>query len=132
MSSRTTDLSAAFVNWRAEHDMTVLKGLGAIASVSGWKAQVRKVARERGLIELAEMGPAGTTPSGSTCPQNSKPKPPQNINASAASSFTSTLVGTNKRKISRPDVLFGKSTHRVVVESTRGMYGTRYLFFSCW
>ena len=99
--------------------MTVLKGLGAIASVSGWKAQVRKIARDRGLIELAELGPPGSTPAAPTSSPGRKPKPRGNM--SAASNITSALVSSSRRKITRPDVLLGKSTYRVVVESTRGM-----------
>lgn len=99
--------------------MTVLKGLGAIASVSGWKAQVRKIARDRGLIKLAELGPPGSTPAVPTSSPGRKAKPKGNM--SAALNITSTLVGSSKRKVTRPDVLFGKSTYRVVVESTRGM-----------
>ena len=130
MSSRTTDLSDAFIKWRAEHDMTILKGQGAIASVSGWKATIRKVARDRGLIELAEMGPGGTTTAGSSCPQSNKTKLPQLGNASTSSSFAKTLLGANKRKVTHPDVLFGKSTHRVVVESTRGTCSAHHIYFS--
>ena len=127
MTSRTTDLSSAFVEWRAKHEMSVLKGLGAIASVSGWKAQVRKIARDRGLHDLALMAPGG--PTGVAAPSPSrKPKPvATKPKVNAVSSLENKLVGVSKTRITRPDVLFGKSTHRVVVESTRGMYGETLL-----
>jgi hypothetical protein len=45
--------------------MEVLKGLGATASVSGWKSQVRKAARSVGLADVAALNPYG---SGSASP----------------------------------------------------------------
>ena len=35
--------------------MNPLKGLGAVASISGWKAQVRKAAKELGEEELVSL-----------------------------------------------------------------------------
>jgi hypothetical protein len=57
LSTRTTDIANAFVTWREDHKMPVLKGLGAIASVSGWKAQVRKAATSVGLDQVAAIAP---------------------------------------------------------------------------
>ena len=49
LTSRTTDISAEFINWRAAEGKAELRGLGAIASVSGWKSAVRNKAKEKGL-----------------------------------------------------------------------------------
>lgn len=49
LSSRSTDVAEKFKAWRIAERKTELKGLGAIASVSGWKATVRKRAKELGL-----------------------------------------------------------------------------------
>ena len=57
LSSRTTDLANAFVQWRLSNGMPELKGLGAIASVSGWKAMCRKAARDLGLHDVASLEP---------------------------------------------------------------------------
>jgi hypothetical protein len=49
LTARTTDISAEFVKWRAAEGRPKLRGLGAIASVSGWKSSVRGKAIELGL-----------------------------------------------------------------------------------
>ena len=41
LDTRTTDIANAFVKWRVEKGMPPLKGLGAVASISGWKKLVR-------------------------------------------------------------------------------------------
>ena len=120
MTSRTTDLSSAFVEYREKHGMSVLKGLGAIASVSGWKAQIRKIAKERGMEELANMAPPGA-PNVNTGPiTNRKQKTKPKIDMGSSLDLKP-LVASSKARVTRPDILFGKATHRVVVESTRGM-----------
>ncbi|CAB9516665.1 expressed unknown protein [Seminavis robusta] len=134
MHSRTTDLSAAFVEWRAKHNMSVLKGLGAIASVSGWKAQVRKMAKERGLEELAQAGPGGpsqVTPSTVQTKTKEEPKvkattkkptPQVKPEAKPPGSKTSSkaiIKMSSKKVLSFPEILFGKPTKKLVVESSR-------------
>lgn len=57
LTSRTTDIATEFVQFRIKESMPELKGLGAIASVSGWKAQVRKFAKELGQGEVADLEP---------------------------------------------------------------------------
>jgi hypothetical protein len=57
LSSRSTDIADAFVKFREAERMPELKGLGAIASVSGWKAMVRKKAKAMGLDDLSELEP---------------------------------------------------------------------------
>jgi hypothetical protein len=65
LQTRTTDIANTFVAWREAHTMEVLKGLGATASVSGWKSQIRKAARSIGLEDVAALNPYA---SGSSCP----------------------------------------------------------------
>jgi hypothetical protein len=134
MHSRTTDLSSAFVEWRATKGMTVLKGLGAIASVSGWKAQVRRLAKERGLEELAQAAPSGVSQLLPNCETkisadagseskvksttgtvpNTHPPPQTKLQVG-----TTTSTGS-KKILSYPEILFGKPTKKLVVESSRG------------
>jgi hypothetical protein len=57
LSRRTTEIAEQFVEFRIQNGMPELKGLGAIASVSGWKAQCRKAATDMGLKELAATEP---------------------------------------------------------------------------
>ena len=57
LSSRTTDIANEFVKFRILKGMPELKGLGAIASVSGWKAQCRKVAKKMGMNDVARLEP---------------------------------------------------------------------------
>ena len=57
LSARTTDIANSFVKWRVQEGKPELKGLGAIASVSGWKATCRKAAAEMGLDDIAGMEP---------------------------------------------------------------------------
>jgi hypothetical protein len=49
LKSRSTDLAVHFVPWRRSMGKPELKGMGSIASISGWKSQVRKKAKELGL-----------------------------------------------------------------------------------
>lgn len=49
LATRSTDISRKFINWRKSEGKPELKGVGAIASVSGWKSTVRKKAKELGL-----------------------------------------------------------------------------------
>jgi hypothetical protein len=57
LSTRTTEIAAEFVQFRIREGMPELKGLGSIASVSGWKANCRKYAKSMGLDQLAEVEP---------------------------------------------------------------------------
>lgn len=59
LSARTTDLAEDLIKWREKKSLSVLKGLGATASVSGWKALVRRTADEMGLVELSTLEPDG-------------------------------------------------------------------------
>lgn len=57
LTTRTTDIAQEFVQWRAREGMPELKGLGAIASVSGWKASIRKAAQDMGKKDVATLEP---------------------------------------------------------------------------
>lgn len=61
LSARTTEISEHFIRWRAAEGKPELKGLGAIASVSGWKTIVRKRAKDMGLGDLAVLEPSRKT-----------------------------------------------------------------------
>ena len=120
LSTRTTDLSNAFVEWRAANDMPVLKGLGAIASVSGWKAQVRKIAKERGMEELALMVPEGSASYTPGKKRKSKDGSATNKKLNRAKLESGSSADPGKRMIAHPGVLFGKPSQRILVESTNG------------
>jgi hypothetical protein len=61
LSARTTDVANAFVAWRAEKKFAALKGLGAVASVSGWKKLVRNRAATLGDDDLALLNQASNS-----------------------------------------------------------------------
>ena len=49
LNTRSSELAVHFVPWRRAMGKPELKGMGSIASISGWKSQVRKKAKEMGL-----------------------------------------------------------------------------------
>jgi hypothetical protein len=55
LASRTTDVANKFITYREDRKMAILKGLGAVASISGWKALVRKAAKDTGNADLAAL-----------------------------------------------------------------------------
>ena len=58
LATKTSVMSIAYVPWRESENMPPLKGYGAIATVSGWKAQIRKAAMDAGKHNLAATEPA--------------------------------------------------------------------------
>jgi hypothetical protein len=52
LKTRSSELAVHFVPWRRSMGKPELKGMGSIASISGWKSQVRKKAKEMGLYVL--------------------------------------------------------------------------------
>jgi hypothetical protein len=58
LSARTTDIANAFIKWREDRNMPALKGLGSVASVSGWKKLVRNKAISIGDEDLAQLNQA--------------------------------------------------------------------------
>lgn len=59
LETKTSVISNAYVYWRETERMPPLKGYGAIATVSGWKAQIRKAAQDAGKHDLAATAPTG-------------------------------------------------------------------------
>ena len=63
LEARTTDIANAFIKWRVDKQMPALKGLGAVASISGWKKLVRTKAASVGDVSLAELNMSHNTKS---------------------------------------------------------------------
>mmetsp|Transcript_45752 Transcript_45752/g.51198 ORF Transcript_45752/g.51198 Transcript_45752/m.51198 type:complete len:1783 (+) Transcript_45752:215-5563(+) len=61
LATRTTDIANAFINYREDKGMPSLKGLGAVASISGWKKLVRNKAVLNGDLTLAQLNQARNT-----------------------------------------------------------------------
>jgi hypothetical protein len=57
LQTKTSVIASTYISWRATANMATLKGYGAIATISGWKAQVRKAALATGKHELASAEP---------------------------------------------------------------------------
>ena len=49
LGTRTGDIADAFINWRQKQKLPPLKGTGAVATISGWKALCRDAAKEMGM-----------------------------------------------------------------------------------
>ena len=118
LTTRTTEIASEFVNFRKREGMPELKGLGSIASVSGWKANCRRFARAMGREDIAVLEPAdkdkSTTPSKRTTPMKAT------IVRSSESSASSSAI-------TMPGVLFGKSRRMFAVQ---GESGTSRMFLS--
>ena len=97
LSARTTDIANEFILWRQQRDMPQLKGLGAIASVSGWKALVRKAANSAGMEDIATLAPKSIL---------TETKQPRKVLASKKS---------HNRETTDSGVLFGMSRRRFAV-----------------
>jgi hypothetical protein len=107
LQTRTTDIANAFVVWREMHKMEVLKGLGATASVSGWKSQVRKVARSVGLADVAALHPY---------PSGSAPPVPVIVSTSSKSTdFERPLI----RELTEKGLLHGLSRRKFAVRRSK-------------
>ena len=57
LSTRTSEIANDFMAWREQEKMTALKGTGHSATISGWKAAVRKAAESMGDDDLAMTDP---------------------------------------------------------------------------
>lgn len=123
LSTRTTDISNEFVRWREEQGKPELKGLGAIASVSGWKAACRKAATDMGLHDIAALEPDSKpipqTSKGATRskPRSTATKPPP------ASTMTPNLPLHDESLLSSGDDLAGKSRIEFAVQNPQGKSG---------
>ena len=109
LKTRTTDIAQVFVEFRQREGMPDLKGLGAIASVSGWKANVRKAAKDLGKNDIVVMEPENKTSWGPFSRQVArKPKnklPPTSSNISIPRPKT-VLVAHSDVLDKKPRVLF--------------------------
>lgn len=117
LSSRTTDISVNFVHWRIKENMPELKGLGAIASVSGWKAQVRKFAKEMGLEQVADMEPANKASWGKEAREASRKEARE---ASPRRRIRTKPTAPSAHTLSHEDVLFGNSRRIFAVQDESG------------
>ena len=110
LSTRTTEIAAEFVKFRKKHGMPELKGLGSIASVSGWKANCRRFARAMGREEIASLEPDEKNAS--------TPKRPVPMKAAIIQSLESPIPSAT---MTHPGVLFGKSRRMFAVQGESGM-----------
>ena len=62
LSTKTTLAASLYEVWRVKEGLPLLKGYGSIATISSWKAQIRKAAKALGDDELAETLPLGQLP----------------------------------------------------------------------
>eukprot|EP00977_Amphora_coffeiformis_P014830 scaffold4231_cov110-Amphora_coffeaeformis.AAC.1 len=105
LSTRTTEIAAEFVKFRKKHGMPELKGLGSIASVSGWKANCRRFARAMGREDIASLEPEEKN--------SSTPKRPVPMKAAIIQSLESPVPSAT---MTHPSVLFGKSRRMFAVQ----------------
>lgn len=108
LSTRTTEIAAEFVKFRKKNGMPELKGLGSIASVSGWKANCRRFARAMGREDIAVLEPAETT----TATPRSAPMKAAIVQQLETPVATGTMT--------HEDVLFGKSRRMFAVQGESG------------
>ena len=122
LSTRTTEIAAQFVKFRKKEGMAELKGLGSIASVSGWKANCRRFARAMAREDIANLEPIEKTAASGKRQVPMKAAIMQSIESTAPAS-TMTL----------PGVLFGKSRRMFAVQGESGMLtsGCESVTFLC-
>lgn len=111
LSTRTTEIAAEFVKFRKKEGMAELKGLGSIASVSGWKANCRRFARAMGREDIANLEPPEKSQSSSKRPVPMKAAIIQSVESSTPSST-----------VTHPGVLFGKSRRMFAVQGESGTF----------
>ena len=109
LSTRTTEIAAEFVKFRKRQGMVELKGLGSIASVSGWKANCRRFARAMGREDLANLEPAEKSTS------TTKRSVP--LKAAIIQSSESSTPGFT---VTHPGILYGKSRRMFAVQGESG------------
>lgn len=117
LSTRTTEIAAEFVKFRKKEGMAELKGLGSIASVSGWKANCRRFARAMGREDIANLEPPEKSQSSSKRPVPMK-----------AAIIQSTETPTPSSTVTHPGVLFGKSRRMFAVQGESGTFTITLLF----
>lgn len=112
MSTKSTTIAKLYINWRAKENMSVLKGMGAIATVSGWKAMIRKFAMETGNLELAKTAPQDKWS------KESDGKPSVAVKDAIAASSKTAIQ--NQLFTTHPGILCGLPIRRFVVRSPKG------------
>jgi hypothetical protein len=117
LSTRTTEIAAEFVKWRVQEGKPELKGLGAIASVSGWKAACRKAATDMGLTDIAAMEPDNKASWSIARSPKPKPKPPKG--PSTAKLMTGLPLHVSS-EVTNEKVLSGKSRLEFAVQKSQG------------
>jgi hypothetical protein len=120
LSTRTCDIAENLIKWREMKNLPELKGLGATASVSGWKALVRKTAEEMGQKGLAELEPDGFSK------PRAKPKEAKKPHRTSELNFDRTLVKditSHSFANGLPRIKFavtkGKLLHKVSLDHSR-------------
>ena len=105
LAARTTDIANAFIKYREQKGMTPLKGLGAVASVSSWKALCRKAAaKNSGNEQDTSMMPNKKT--SVNCSLDNEPK------TAIGDVPSSPLKIPDIKELSDKSVLFGFPTKR--------------------
>jgi hypothetical protein len=102
LSRKSSSISNAYIDWRAENNIPPLKGYGSIATVSGWKTQVRKFLSEHGVdISSIEVPRVESPP---------VPEPTE----------TPLSVQERVEYSTHPNLLLGLSSHSFDVANSRG------------
>jgi len=78
LAAKTKDLAEALVKYREDNNMPPLKGLGSVASISGWKALVRSAAKKVGQHDLVTLN-AGRNAGIKLAPRKAKPEEGQEV-----------------------------------------------------
>jgi len=126
LSSRSTDVAEHFVRWRVAEGKPELKGLGSIASVSSWKATVRKRAKEMGLEELSELEPPDGNPKSTRKPRRA----PTRKKAVKAEVQVDDFLA--KEKVHVPDILESQGSLSEGGRKLIALQGRGKLFVHCW
>jgi hypothetical protein len=111
LSTRTSEIANALAEWREQEKMVPLKGSGCSATVSGWKAAVRKAAETSGDESLSTTEATTTSQSN----KRSLPAPPQK---------SAVPPKINIETISHPYLLQGLPRRKFLVRNSTGKWST--------
>jgi hypothetical protein len=107
-------LATELVNWRSEMNMAELKGGGESATISGWKASVRKRANKIGLEDVAAIVPADQPVV--RAPRRVQLALNQMARMPSKSLEPTSIPQVPDDNLSYPGVLFGRSRRRINVQ----------------
>ena len=110
LGTKTSVISNAYITWRENQNMPSLKGYGAIATISGWKAQIRRAAQGAGKHSLAATEPADCYGKGYQLLSADQPQ-------HAQPSFFDSLVVSPAVS---PQLLFGMPTKKLFFQGPTG------------